>query len=995
MMPALTVRTVIASVAVLLCAPQVYAQEPVILEGEDFARAGAWKPRPWTESYFCASFASDFLSRQAFLGTPAQCNQSVAEIVFTVPEDGQYALFARYACPYMHNVAFEVVIQQGGRTVHSDRFGRIQEPKIWPFGGGIQPMATYDWGGGDNMVYEGGTRAFRLRAGQAKAFLIACPQHEPAAERQVDALILMDHAQGMAKISSSYSYLPLDGLLTQAGDVFLRITNPASAPGPVVVDLTTTEHSPYWVHGRDWHRPKTLGAAGYVEGTPRSGDFLPPGASSPWVEIGSRLDRLNESTLKAHVQYPDPKASGIDLIFEFATPDAKGGKRLVRRIRYRDPGSQPVRFAVPGDVPKNGDIRTAEEELERILAYVRSLPTQGRTPERIGIRGVFTTHFMASELSDRARELADAIRREMIGNANEVGLQVESLGDEIGLELAAKSPETDAAFREYLKSLGLQPSDLLPPEAPADAQDPWSLIELEYEDCNANPRLWYYSQVFGYENGSLLKLKKRTEEIQAESGGRVHTGANYSPHPVYWPREQQWVRPFKLGALTMPWSEDYVWGIPEVSPQVTGYLMDVFRCAAKYHDLPIVFYVMPHQPGNTPRSFRLSYYSALAHGAKLIDHFCVTPVVTAYTENYVASDFLPMYREIHDIARELGVFEDLLIEGRVRPAQAAMLISGVTDLWDPSPNYNHERKCLYYALRQAGIPVDFLTEDDIAEGRLESYKALYVSASHLHSRAAQALAEWVDEGGIVWSSAGGGLLDEYNAANEPMLALFGLSAAEITEHDRLTDTKHTLPRLRPADGLRLDLPGLDPVALPALATTQELEPSEGALSVGMFHNGAPAAVLRRLGKGQALLIGGFPGAAYVAPAIPARPWDRGTTDDAMAHFLPTEYDSHARDVILWAVKQAGIVPDVTISAPLVEWTAIDSPEGTAIMLINWTGQTIRDLRVTVRGQLGGAMVSSVEQGRLTPEQNGDRWSVKLPLGLTDCIMIRNLQEVAG
>ncbi|NSW56216.1 MAG: beta-galactosidase trimerization domain-containing protein [Armatimonadetes bacterium] len=991
-MPALTNRTAIISAAMLLCVGHVWAQEPVILEGEDFARAGAWKARPWTESYFCASFASDFLSRQAFLGAPAQCDQSVAQIAFAVPADGKYALFARYACPYMHNVAFEVVIQQGGRTVYFDRFGRIQEPKIWPFGGGIQPMATYDWGGGDNMVYEGGTDAFRLRAGPARALLIAGPQDEPAAERQVDALLLMDYDQGHAKISSRYSYLPLDGLLTQSGDVFLRITNPANAPGPVVVDLTTTEHSPYWVHGRDWRTPKTLGAQGYVEGKPQPGDFLPVGATSPWVEIGSRLDRLNESTLKAQVQYQDAKAPGIDIIFEFATPDAEDGKRLVRRIRYRDPGSRPVRFAVPGNVPKNGDIRTAEEELERILAYVRSLPKEGRTPERIGIRGVFTTHFMASELSDRARTLSDRIRREMIGDANEVGLEVESLGDEIGLKLAAKSPESDAAFREYLKGLGLQPSDVLSPEALADAQDPWSLVELEYEDRETNPRLWYHSQVFGYENGSLLELKERTEAIQAKSGGRVYTGANYSPHPVYWPREQQWVRPFKLGALTMPWSEDYVWGIPEVSPQVTGYLTDVFRCAAKYRDLPIVFYVMPHEPGNTPRSFRLSYYSALAHGAKLIHHFCVTPVVTAYTENYVSSEFLPMYREIHDIARELGVFEDLLIEGRVRPAQVAMLISGVTDLWDPSPNYNHERKCLYYALRQAGVPVDFLTEDDIAEGRLDGYKALYISASHLHSGAAKALTEWVSRGGVVWSSAGGGLLDEYNRPNDAMLALFGLSSGEITEHDRLPDTKHTLPRLRPADGMRLSLPGLEPVALPALATTQTLEPAGGARSVGMFHNGSPAAVLNRLGKGQALLIGGFPGAAYVSPAIPARPWDRGTTDAAMAHFLPTDFDPHAREVILWAARQAGIVPDVTLSAPLVEWTAIDSPAGTALMLINWTGQPVRDLRITVRGQLGGAIVSSLEQGRLKPEQDGNVWCVTMPLGLTDCIMVRNAQE---
>lgn len=968
------------------------APQRILLEAEDFDAAGAWRVRSWRDGYFCATFANDFLSRQAFLGAPEQCPLSVAGKDFVVPATGRYALFVRYACPYQHHVQFTVQVYQEGRLVFDRDFGALQSPKIWPFGGGIQPMATYSWGGGDNMVWEGDPLEFRLERGLARVTLTADRQPSPAAERQVDMLLLTPVDEEVRRRLERWRYLPLDGLLTHQGEVFLRVTNSVDASAPMCVALTTTEHSPYWVHGRDWRRPMIIGAAGIVEGSPTKEDFIAPGHATSWVEIGHRLDRLNESTLNVAVLYASDETAGTNAVFEFARPGPDGELKIIRRVRYADPSATRLRFAVPGNL-RTGRIRTAEEDLEKILRYVRALPDDGRMPEHIGIRGVFTSHFTGGDLSQRVQELVAELQHELVGDALNRGIQVESLGDEIHLQRAPITPENNEAFRRYLRDLGLSPQDLLPPDVLARARtdgvtDLWSLVALDYEERESNPRIWYHSQVFGYRNGSLLDLMTKTETITRESNGMVRTGANYSPHPYYWPKEYQWVMPFRLGALTMPWSEDYVWGIPELSPQVTGYLLDVFRCAAKYHDLPICYYVMPHSPGNTPRSFRLSYYEALAHGAKLINHFCVTPIVTAYTENYVAVEDLAMYGAIHDIAQQLGQFDDILAAGRVRPAQVALLISGTTDLWDDSVNYNTERKCLYYALRHAGIPVDFVTEDDIVEGGLTRYRVLYVSASHVRSDAAEALRDWVASGGILFSVAGGGLLDEYGDTSETMTALYGLSDAVLQEYDALPDIKHTLPRLCPADGLRIDLPDMQPVALPAIGTVQRLTPNGGGEQIAQWHDNTCAGVLNQVGKGMALLIGGLPGVAYVAPAIPVRPWDRGATDAAMSHFLPTEFNTWARDVILWPVRKAGIEPDISLSEPIVEWSAIDSEVGTAILLVNWTGRPIRELTVTVRGAVEGYEVRSIEQGLLEPHPVPDGWQVSLPLALTDCITIR-------
>lgn len=991
-------KTTVSLLFVVLATASVesaVAQPRLVLEAEDLAPRGVWRVEPWEKGYFCATFANDFVSRQAFLCAPEQCPVSQAAADFTVPEFGEYALFARYACPYLYNATFSVRIEQRGRIVFARTFGKVRNPKMWPFGGGIQPMASYPWGGGDNMVWEGDPVAFPLRKGPARIVLTAGPQDEPAAQRQVDVFLLTPLDEEVRTRLRKWRYLPLDAFLTQRGDLAFRVTNPRDGLAPLLVELTTIEHSPYWVHGRTaWRRPLRIGAAGVVTGKPTVTDYLAKGRSSPWIDIGDRVDRLNESTLKAVVRYESPQTKGTDAVFEFATPLRGGRRRVVKRVRYTDATTRLIRFAVPGNVPGRKPIKTAEEELEALLRYARSLPDRGKPPEFIGIRGVFTSHFVGRDSSQRVKDLAAAIRKELIGDADEKGIHVESLGDEIGLRPARESPEVEEKFRHYLRGKGVKPEDLLSAPALAAARqkgttDLWSLIHLNYKDREAAPRLWYHSQVFGYQQGSLLQLKEKTEKTLRESRGALRTGANYSPHPYYWPKVFQWVTPFKLGALTMPWSEDYVWGTPVLSPQIVGYLMDVFRCAAKYHDLPICFYVMPHAPGNTPRDFRLSYYEALAHGAKLLNHFCVTPIVTAYTENYVAADYLPMYKEIHDLAYELGTFDDLLFPGSVRPAQVAFLLSGTADLCDSSVNYNQERTCLYYALRHAGIPVDFVTEEDVVDGPLRPYRVLYLCAGHLRTDAAAALRAWVRSGGWLFASAGGGLLNEYGEPNETMLELFGLKEAEVTEHEPLPDPKQTLPRARPVDGVRVRLFGADSVSFAALGTTQRLVPLPDAQVVAWFHDNSPAAVLHRLGQGCAFLVGALPGAAYIASAVPVRPWDRGTTDEAFCHFLPADFDASLRSLILWPVRRAGVTPPVALSRPVVEWSLLDSRAGTALMLLNWTGKPIPRLTVTVHEPLGDRSVVSVAQGPLTPQQTAGGFQLTLPLDVTDCLTFRS------
>ena len=67
------------------------------------------------------------------------------------------------------------------------------------------------------------------------------------------------------------------------------------------------------------------------------------------------------------------------------------------------------------------------------------------------------------------------------------------------------------------------------------------------------------------------------------------------------------------------------------------------------------------------------------------------------------------------------------------------------------------------------MPVDVVVEEDCISGDLSHYSALYVTEPHVSAAAAAAIAGWVQAGGRIFVSAGGGLLDEHNRTNVAMV----------------------------------------------------------------------------------------------------------------------------------------------------------------------------------------------------------------------------------
>ncbi|MCM8765161.1 MAG: hypothetical protein NC830_07385, partial [Candidatus Omnitrophica bacterium] len=287
----------------------------IFCEAEEFRLEGSWQAKNWGENYFAATFANTFLSRKAFLQAPEQCSESIATINVRIDEPGEYLVLVRYEAPYRFETQFRVIIQQDGKTLMDRLYGARENLRIWAFRQKLQKEVAWSWGAVENIVWEGHDASVSLKPGTAKISLIAGPQPEPGAKRNIDLVMLTkDHNQVKTRIEKE-SYLPLDGWLTQAGDVWIKVKNTANEK-IVVKNLKFQEHSPYWVHMRNW---KQISVS------------VEPGHTTEWIEVGSTMDSLNDGQWGFN-------ASG-SCIFEFGVKNADGTIEKIREFSLQGPGN--------------------------------------------------------------------------------------------------------------------------------------------------------------------------------------------------------------------------------------------------------------------------------------------------------------------------------------------------------------------------------------------------------------------------------------------------------------------------------------------------------------------------------------------------------------------------------------------------------------------------------------------------------------------------------
>jgi len=959
-------------------AVQPAADGTYFCEAEEFGTKSAWKAQPWGENYYAATIFNAFLSRKAFLGAPEQCKPSAATITADIKEPGKYLVLARYEAAYRFETQFRIRIAQGGKVVFDRLYGARKNLKVWVYGKGITDEADYQWGSCQDIVWEGHDAYADLQPGPAVITLIAGPQPTPAAKRNVDLIMLTrDEEQVKTRIAKE-GYLPLDGWLTQTGDVWLKVANTGPAKA-TVNSLGFKEHSPYWVHMRNWKQAK-------IE--------VEPGQTSDWVEVGSTMDSLNDG------QWPFKTSGPCTLTFGVA--DAAGKISPVRTFTNVNGQLDLVGYA---DVRYSRVIETQQEAAARVVDYLRRLPRVGKTPTQtlifagtnikefnriFGTNGEYVkgpTGYAdwrgdtPAELEKRCLALSEQERQNMA---------VMSLGDEIGLPSPSGEAAT-AGFTEYLKTQGLTP-DQVDPAAGGD----WAKIGYNTDEKlkATTPGVYYWSQRYRHAYG--IRQMKALTDVLRKYLPNAGIGANFSPHAgaqhAFLNHAFQWIDCFREDGMTQPWSEDYTWQLPLCSQQVNGINLAEFRDGLRGKpDRKIHFYVMPHMPGQSPRMWRRMFFNAVGGGAKVLNLFEFEPVWVAYTENHVTGN--AMYAQVLNTLREFGLYEDIVQAGQVRPSQVGLWFSDTGDIWNDYANSaGAAKRTLYVSILHQQLPVDVVSEADARDGSLDGYKVIYLTDAHVSQAASKALAAWVHHGGHLFATAGAGMFDEYNQPNLILRPVFGAELLDTVAppEAQIGYEKQDLPFAPPVEKvtwLQDDRMHTAPV-FGAVSRLKLVEPDQDGFTqvIGAFADKSPAVLKRIYGNGAVIYCAFYPGLSYFKPAIPQRPLDINSRDDAMCQLVPTNFDRQI-SLLLGALVTDDQRPVIT-GNNLVDTAVIESKLGTVVTLDNWSGQPLKALRVRLNFPVTFQTAALAGGGAVKVEKEGNNTILTLDLDVADALILR-------
>ena len=272
-------------------------------------------------------------------------------------------------------------------------------------------------------------------------------------------------------------------------------------------------------------------------------------------------------------------------------------------------------------------------------------------------------------------------------------------------------------------------------------------------------------------------------------------------------------------------------------------------------------------------------WSAVAYGARAVNIYAYYPMSTGYEAGgYGLVELDGKVTERAEAAgRIAGVItahKDLFLKARPSPAEIAILYNPLSHMVGGQQSFTGEGQTvgvntlseslqgIHRAFFERNIPVDFLHVNDLGTPRAAGYRLIIapypVQMSQPHVRR---LMDYVREGGTLVTEARCGWIDE-KGYSSPVIPGAGLSdilgcrEAEVlpvakTSVIKITSGHAALPLLKAGD------------TLDALFFEESFDVfGKDSRVLAEFSNGRPAIVLAPYGKGQAMIVGSFPGSAY-------------------------------------------------------------------------------------------------------------------------------------
>lgn len=402
-----------------------------------------------------------------------------------------------------------------------------------------------------------------------------------------------------------------------------------------------------------------------------------------------------------------------------------------------------------------------------------------------------------------------------------------------------------------------------------------------------------------------------------------------------------------------------------------SYICDVGRIVAEKMDKKFGIYVKPHRGSGNQRAM-----SFVARGGTMLYWYTYGP---GWFKGDSFSTSTPTLHNISRFARILARAEDVLYGAKFseRP-NTAIVKSRTTEL--QGGRYD-DAVWTYAALAHAHVPVDPLDETMLETEDLSHYKVIYVGGEYLRRASALKLAEWVRNGGTLYTADQGLMWDE---AREPLLdvlgPVFGVQSRDAWE---VFDKDHPAPpgaQLVESGGLR---GGFAPSSRELLTVAPATE------VLAKFADGRPAVIRNTFGQGRAYLVA-FPAAVEYGKFIRTGGVEKPTNLD-----MEKNADPARRQYIVAAALERASRP-VTVSKANVEAVLVRHPKTgkRAVPLMNWAylkddenprqNVVFTDVVVTLTDGRDVTKVTSAWLDREIPfTRDGDALRIQLP-ELADC-----------
>ncbi|MCX5662059.1 MAG: hypothetical protein NTW19_20460 [Planctomycetota bacterium] len=954
--------------------------DQIVAEGEAFKPLDdkGWKPTHQDDSYASHTYGGMWSTHGGLLGAPASAVGSVATQSVVVTAAGDYRVWSKYQAPPYFNYLHQVDVVQNGKTVFTHVYGKRGTPRLWSFGARSTELWWY-WGSDHDTAESPDEARAKLEVGNAEIRITAVANPAPAGDRFVDFILLTTNPADAPTRGTPATLFAIDAL--QAAHLYIRFQNSTAEPAEIA-----------WLRKGHYQPGGYAGGKGKLPGAP-----VPPGQWSPWVDIGPNLRLLHNEGV--WLTLPDATVVPV----QFAR-DAEG-KELVGDMKVVNGEA----VNVPIDITWNKAARVmpSRDLAAQVVALCKKWRTVngGKKPAEIAYFGSFLggqdwlmalkdalgyntglpdpyTHLEVDGYHQHAKTPAgiEGLAQNM-DDKSRARMNTISFGDEITIgRIDFADPAMQTAFTAWLKEHGITEADLGLP-----------IDKALLTDHDANPHVGWYANLFSDEQ-RFAHFREMTQLARKLFGPQVQTGANYSPHgqPQYYGALNQWVDIFRHNGMTMYWAEDYIFSVPQV-PQMISWMFATMHCATKYNHQLIHFYVMPHAPGQTPENLRRSMVFAVGSGAAHIDSFWVGPQ-ELWTENFVSWGYNDIFRVLHESIFDSGEVEKISRHGVRRVGRVGVVLSRATAFNEARVKVDAakdpfvalcanamtprkakdgtelppitaqilcrlEQQMLFLALKHAGHNPELITEDDIMDGCLKNFDAVYFAGEWADHRAVAKLDAWVNEGGVLFADAGCGARNQFDEADERMAQLLGLKASPASKDHYVIRPLLELPLAKPIDTLTLA-----GEAIPAIAMKQVLTPA-GAKVLGTWSDGSPAATVNAHGKGKAFAVGTLAGVSYMKTALKVIPYARGGRHTV---YNPVDFAPAATKLARLGIDAASVPRDVVCSNPLVEPVVIDSPAGTLVTLVNWTNAPIKGLTVTVKMPAAPKAAKSVQRQQDLP-----------------------------